>query len=173
MIIKYKGHYFNADTSYPFDKEGTANIWGYMKVDGFTKGVTKRGYVYYEKTINIKDAEQVFDCGFSAMWNGEWLGVEYSSGYTDSIELWSTTTYFAKENGFKEDERGSCFKIVPFDECSAFRIYVNNKLENKESFIPLEPEEFKLYYKILEEDLIPGRVDSEAEYPSITLKKIR
>lgn len=155
MIALYKEQAFNIETSSPVDKFGVANIWRYTPVRGFSTGKTKKGIVYFEKNINVADADAIFNVAFSAKWEGEWCGVEYS-GYSKKIELWSNDTEFAKQHGFEEDERGSYFKIVPLDECSAFRMKVDNILKKKISFIPLKLTQFQSYWRAFVDDLTPN-----------------
>ena len=46
MIARYKNYFCNIDMS-----QTSINIWAYRPLNGFEKGITRKGNVYYEKML--------------------------------------------------------------------------------------------------------------------------
>lgn len=62
MLAEYRGNVFNAER-----KDDVVIIWRYVPTEGFERHTTRRGTVYYERTITAEEAGELFDVTFMAL----------------------------------------------------------------------------------------------------------
>lgn len=151
MIGKYNKMYFCIDVS-----ETPYNIWRYDFVEGFDKGVTKRGTVYYEKFVLPEELEEIIDVDFSIKWNDKWCGASYSSK-KNIVGITSGDKKFAEKHNFTTVERGVYASAIPIEECQAFRMYIRHLGEDERLYKELTMDEFKLQWRLTQEELTPPR----------------
>lgn len=151
MIAKYKGHYCNVDVL-----KKPIEIWVYQPIEGFVKGVTKRGTVYYEKTVSLKELDDVFEVGFSVCWDGQWCGIYYNAD-KELLSLHTSDRKFADNHGMTELERGAYSCAKPASCFSEYRLWTK-KLNSKEDvFTMVSYDEFKTLWTEMISDLVPPR----------------
>lgn len=149
MIAKYNHNYFCIDTSVK-----PIEIWRYEQIEGFERKVTRRGTIYYSKFLDISEIEEIFNVGFSALWNGEWCGFDISFD-TNEIEVYSNNPSFAQENGMKEVERCHYKLIMPISSISEFKIIYKDSKENPTRYEIISLKELKVLWKQFKTDLLP------------------
>ena len=151
MIAKYEGKYYCVDMS-----TEPVDIWCYSPVEGFEESITRRGIVYYEKTVALDEIERIFDVGFSVNWDGQWCGVFYSAT-KEIVSLHTNNRDFAIAHGMEEFERGTFECAVPADMFNEFRMWMRDVVQQTEVYTIISFEEFKSLWKQMISDLIPPR----------------
>ena len=151
MIAKYRGGYYCVDLS-----SSPLQIWSYTSRDGFERKATRRGTIYYEKWVPLPELDEVFDVGFSALWNGAWCGVHYSAK-TDEVGLYSNNPGFAKEFGMREIERFAYEIVVPAASVSQFKFIYKDVLNKTEREETITLEQLRALWKQFQTDLMPPR----------------
>lgn len=149
MIARYKEQYFCVDTSVT-----PVQIWAYVPVVGFIKRETRKGTVYYEKFVDITEIDEIFDVGFSALWNGEWCGFEYSEEL-NKIEVYSNNPDLAKEYNMETVDRLFYSKVVPANSVNSFRITFEDMHGKITNYKDITLEELPALWKQFKADLMP------------------
>lgn len=148
MIAKYKDQYFCVDlTSSP--KE----LWRYDYVQNFQKCIDGK-LVYYSKFVDITEIDEIFDVGFSALWNGEWCGFEYSEEL-NKMEVYSNNPDFAKEYDMETVDRLFYSKVVPANSVNSFRITFEDMHGKITNYKDITLEELPALWKQFKTDLMP------------------
>lgn len=150
MIAKYKNNYCEIDLSVT-----PVNIWTYHPIDGFEKGITPQGIVYYEKFVELDEIEEVFDVGFSVCWDGEWCGIFYSAP-EELLSLVTDDQDFAIAHGMYEFEYTMFRCALPASMFKEYRMW-KSVLHEESTYTMLSYEEFKVLWKLMVADLIPDR----------------
>ena len=151
MIAKYMNNYFCIDTTV-----APIQIWSYSPVEGFEKKSTRRGTVYYEKFVDLSEIDEVFDVGFSALWNGNWCGVHYSAK-TDEVGLYSNNPSFAKEFGMREIERFAYEIVVPAKSVGQYKFIYKDAINKTEREEIISLEQLRKLWAQFKTDLMPPR----------------
>ena len=151
MIAKYHNAYFKVCV-----ENNHARIWCFSPFEDFSMRITRGGNHLYEKNIDISETDEIFDVGFSALWNGKWCGANPSrDGQIASLILGWSGGNFAKENGFYEIERDKGMVVawgldVSIDDCEQFRVVIEREYPVKEEKTEILSKEhwLNLYLKI-------------------------
>lgn len=151
MIAKYGNNYFNIDKS-----TTPARIWRYDFVENFEKRIHKTGLEIYEKFVDLSKLDEVFDVGFSALWNGSWCGVHYSAK-TDEVGLYSNNPGFAKEFGMREIERFAYEIVVPAKSVSQYKFIYKDAINMAEREEIITLEQLRKLWEQFKTDLMPPR----------------
>ena len=151
MIARYNNQYFNISLV-----RVPTRIWRYDYVEGFNKKVKDDGLVVYEKFIDLTDAEEVFDVGFSVNWDGQWCGVSFSEK-KNLLGLVTTNRDFAEAHGMEEFERGTFDCALSADNFTEYRVWKKDYLTKESTYSMVSYEEFKMLWKKMIADLIPPR----------------
>ena len=148
MIAKYKNRYFCVDLTIK-----PVEIWRYDAVEGFEICIDD-DLVYYSKFLDINEIDEIFDVGFSALWNGEWCGFDISFD-TNRIEIYSNSPTFAEKYKMEEIERCAYKLIVSIDDITEFKVVYRDSdgIITREESISLD--ELKVLYKQFYTDLLP------------------
>lgn len=150
MIAKYKGQYFNISPVY----KKPIKIWRYDFVEGFEAHHHEDGFMVYKKFVDIAEIDEIFDVGFSALWNGKWCGFDISFE-TNRIEVYSNNPDFAKKYNMETIEHFAYKLIVPLSSISEFKVvYKDSKGKpTREEIVSLD--ELKVLWKQFYTDLLP------------------
>ena len=151
MIANYKGTYCKIDLN-----KIPIEIWTYHPIEGFERGITKKGTVYYEKFVKLEELDEVFEVGFSVCWDGQWCGIFYSAA-KELLSIHTNDREFAENHGMTELERGvySCAK--PASCFTEYRMWTKDLHTKKDTYTIVNYEEFKVLWKQMISDLIPPR----------------
>lgn len=151
MVAKYRENYFCIDLSC-----NPVQIWSYTPVSGFEEKKTRRGTIYYEKSIGLSELDEVFDVGFSAFWNGAWCGVHYSAK-TDEVGLYSNDLNFAQKYGMRELERFAYEIVVPASSVEQYRFTRTDAFTKTKHEEIITAEQLRILWKQFYTDLMPPR----------------
>lgn len=112
MLAEFRNMVFNCEI-----KGESACLWKYVPVEGFDRKFTRRGVVYYEKTVNLKDMSVPFFIEFFVLRDGLTFSItDFRDGQAKCI---CGNSVYAENHGFTEMERGvwmTCIPIRSFDE---------------------------------------------------------
>ena len=151
MIAKYHNSFFNIRI-----EKTSSRIWSYSPFEDFSHRISRGGNDIYEKNVNLSELDEIFEVGFSALWNDQWCGVHYSAT-TDEVGLYSNNPTFAKEHGMKTIERFAYEIVVPANSVAQYKfIYKDaiNKID-REEIVSLE--QLRVLWKQFKTDLLPPR----------------
>lgn len=151
MIAEYKGTFCNIDLLVD-----PIEIWTYRPVEGFEKGITRRGTIFYEKKVSQKEIDRIFEVGFSVNWDGQWCGSSYNP-VNNLLALGTNDRTFALAHNMEEDERGVYYCVLPLETFSEFRVKERDYITKEVSYRMVSPDEFKRLWKLFRTDLIPPR----------------
>lgn len=149
MIAEYAGNYFKISLV-----RKPTRIWRYNYTEGFQKKTKGDGLVVYEKYIDLDEADQIFDVGFSVNWDGEWCGVYYCAE-NDLLSIYSNNRDFATAHYMEEFERGAFSCGQPAQQFSEYRMWKRDYFSKTESYTMVSYCDFQLLWKQMIADLVP------------------
>lgn len=152
MIARYKNYFCNIDMS-----QTPINIWAYRPLNGFEKGITRKGNVYYEKNVDISEVDEIFEPGFSVKWHGQWCGIASYSIENDIVAIMSGDKEFANNYGMKQLERGVYTKGISITECCEIRFRKLDYFTHEKVFRIISEDELKTLWTKMIAELIPPR----------------
>lgn len=140
MLAEYRGNVFNAE-----EKGDVVIIWRYVPTEGFERHATRRGTVYYERTITAEEAGELFDVTFMALMNGRKFVIRRV--YGGKIDIICDDCRYAEENGFAETEHGVWSRQFPADAFSGFVLVKCIENSRQKDVRKLNTEEFAECWK--------------------------
>ena len=152
MIARYKNYFCNIDMS-----QTPINIWAYHPLNGFEKGITRKGNVYYEKNVDISEVDEIFEPGFSVKWHGQWCGIASYSIENDIVAIMSGDKEFANNYGMEQLERGVYTKGISITECCEIRFRKLDYFTHEKVFRIISEDELKTLWTKMIAELIPPR----------------
>ena len=121
---------------------------------GFSMRITRGGNHLYEKFVDISEIDEIFDVGFSALWNDEWCGFDVSFE-TNEIEIYSNKPSFAEEHNMEVIERFYYKRVVPVNTVTSFKIIYEDKNGKTIRQETISYAELKQLWKQFKTDLLP------------------
>lgn len=140
MLAEYRGNVFNAGR-----KGDVVIIWRYVLTEGFERHTTRRGTVYYERTITAEEAGELFDVTFMALMSGRKFVVRSVHGGT--IDIICDDCRYAEENGFAETDHGVWSRQLHADAFSGFVLMKCIENSRQKDVRKLNAEEFAECWK--------------------------
>lgn len=149
MIAKFHESFFKVH----FENE-QVRIWRFRPFEDFSMRITRGGNYLYEKFVDITEIDEIFDVGFSVLWNGEWCGFEYSEEL-NKMEVYSNNPDFAKKHDMETIDRLTYSKIIPADSVSSIRIVFKDIAGKTTRFETISLKELPCLWKQFKTDLLP------------------
>lgn len=133
MLTEYNNDIFNAEIH-----GDMVNIWKYIPVAGFTKNITRRGTVYYEKNVRIDEVNSFFTVEFVLACDNRKFVVK--SLIHDNVDFICDDAEYAGKNGFMEMEHGVWVgrkQISSFNEITMIK-HIENSSEKAVKSIKID-----------------------------------
>lgn len=140
VLAEYRGNVFNAER-----KGDVVIIWRYVPTEGFERHATRRGTVYYERTITAEEAGELFDVTFMALMDGRKFVVRSVHG--GIIDIICDDCRHAEENGFAETDHGVWSRQLHADAFSGFVLMKCIENSRQKDVRKLNAEEFAECWK--------------------------
>ena len=150
MIAKYQNNYFKISM-----RDGIADLWCYLPVDGFDVVVESDGFTYYEKFVPLAEIDEIFDVGFSAKWHGKWCGS--SPLENNEVQLITNDRQFARKYDMEEFEHEVFWRSASMDECTEFKMEIEDVVKETSQIKTITRTEFIDSYQRYVRDLIPPK----------------